>query len=128
MLLQLHLESIGIAWATQILALFLVPLLLFAIAASVRRLTADGIRFPLWGLLATLLVLGGGSFVFLVRAAMIDPAVTVSPLAYIGVFSQVNSDNELGFYLYFLICAVFMLALGGIGLIQSVMKKGLKDN
>lgn len=125
MLVQLHIQSVVIAWTTQVLGLCLVPLLLVAIAASVRRLTADGIRFPLWGLLGSLLAVGGGGFIFLVYAAMVDPAVTVSPIVYIDAFSTVNRIDDLGFYLYFLIVALSILILGGVGLLNVILRKGV---
>ncbi len=125
MLVQLHVESVMIAWTTQLLGLLLVPLMLFAIAASVRRLTADGIRFALWGLLASLMAVGGGGFIFLVNAAIVDPAITVSPFSYIEAFAKVNSDSSLGFYLYFLVVALFILTLGAVGLLNVILRKGV---
>lgn len=126
MLLQLHDVSVMITWTTQVLGLLLVPLILFAIAASVRRLTADGIRFPLWGLLAAMMAVGGGGFIFLVNAAMVDPAVTVSPFSYIEAFAKVNSETSLGFYLYFLIVALAILILGALGLLNVLLRKGVQ--
>ncbi len=126
MLLQVHVESVPIAWVTQLLNLLLVPLILFAIAASVRRLTADGIRFSLWGLLAALMAVGGGGFIFLVNAAMVDPAVTVSPFSYIEAFAKVNSETSLGFYLYFLIVALAISILGALGLLNVLLREGVK--
>jgi len=123
MLLQVHMESTVIAWTTQLLGLILAPLILFAMASSVRQLTADGIRFVLWGLVVSLLVIGGGGFVLLVGSAVVDPAVTVSPISYIEAFATVNSDTSLGFYLYFLITAVAMLVLSATGLLQVVLWK-----
>ncbi|MFK5923503.1 MAG: hypothetical protein QM496_15100 [Verrucomicrobiota bacterium] len=125
MLVQLHVQSVVIAWVTQLMGLFLVPLLLVALAASVRRLTSDGIRFPLWGVLGSLLAVGGGGFIFLVNAAMVDPAVTVSPIVYIEAFSSVNRIDDLGFYLYFLIVALAILTLAVVGLLNVMLQKGV---
>ena len=118
MLLQVHMESVLIAWTTQLLGVLLAPLVLFAIASSVRQLTADGIRFALWGIVASLLVIGGGGLILLMIAAIDDPAVTVLPFSYIKTFATVGSDTNLGFYLYFLVTGIAMLVLGAIGLLQ----------
>ncbi|MCF6312002.1 MAG: hypothetical protein L3J39_06085 [Verrucomicrobiales bacterium] len=127
MLLQLHLQggvSVVMAWATQFMGLVLVPILLFAIAASVRRLTADGIRFSLWALLVSLITAGIGGFVFLINAAMIDPSVTVSPVVYIGAFSGVNRVDQLGFYLFFLVVALSFFIFGALGSWLALSHKG----
>jgi asparagine N-glycosylation enzyme membrane subunit Stt3 len=128
MLLQIHMESAMTAWMTQGLALLLAPLVLVAIAASVRQLTADGIRFALWGIMGSLLAMAGGGFIFLVSVAVDEPDVTVSPLSYIKAFTTINSDTNLGFYLYFMVIAALMLGLGIIGLLQIVIWKRSTTN
>jgi len=76
----------------------------------------------------SLLATGGGGFILLVGSAVVDPAVTVSPISYIEAFATVNSDTSLGFYLYFLITAVAMLVLAVIGLLQIVLWKKSNKN
>jgi len=121
MLLQLHVESVVLAWMTQLLGILLAPLVLFVTASSVRRLTTDGIRFVLWGIVASLLVIGGGGFIFLVTAAVDDPSVTVSPFSFIEAFTMINSDADLGFYLFFLITAIAITVMGVSGLFQIML-------
>ncbi|NOX99749.1 MAG: hypothetical protein GXP30_08485 [Verrucomicrobia bacterium] len=125
MLFQLHRESEMIAWTTQLMGVFLVPLILFAIASSVRHLTADGLRFSLWGLAASLFAIGGGGVIYLIATAVVNPAVTLSSAVYIKAFATVHSDTTLGFYLYFFLMGSVMLLLGFIGLVQVVMWKSL---
>jgi len=122
-LLQLHTESNVIAWATQVTGALLAPLVLFAISSAVRQLTADGIRFSLWGIVTALLAIGGGGIIFFVNAAVDNPAVTISLSYYIEAFVTLNRDADLGFYLYFIIMAVAMLLLGVIGMIQALLWK-----
>ncbi len=125
MLFQVHVESAVVVWTTQVMGVLLVPLILFAIASSVRHLTADGLRFVLWGLAASLFAIGSGGVVYFVATAVENPAVTVSIAVYIKAFATVNSDTTLGFYLYFLIMGLVMILLGFIGLAQVVMWKNL---
>lgn len=120
MLLQLHMASAALAWLSQLMGMVFAPLLLFAITASVRCLTSDGIRFALWGLLVGLVATGGGAVVFLFKTALEDPAVTVSLVSYFEAFAFVSSGTELGFYLYFLLLAAAMLSLGIIGLLLAL--------
>lgn len=127
MLLQLHQANVALAWASQIMGMVLAPLVLFAIASSVRCLTSDGIRFALWGLLAALLATGGGALIFILKTAVEDPAVTVSLVSYFEAFAIVSSESDLGFYLYFLILAVSMLCLGIIGLSLALRWREAKE-
>lgn len=125
MLVQLHIENVLIVWTTQVLGLCLVPLVLFVITASVRNLTAEGIRFALWGLLVGLIAVGGGGFIFLANTAVDNIKVTISIFSYIEEFSRITSGAHLGFYLYFLVSSVLILAMGVYGWAQVQIWKGI---
>lgn len=127
MLAQLHLASVAAAWVSQVMGMVLAPLVLFAIASSVRCLTSDGIRFALWGLLASLLATAGGALIFIFKTAIADPAVTVSLVSYFEAFAAVSYESDLGFYLYFLVLAVAMLSLGMLGLLVALRWRGAKE-
>lgn len=127
MLAQLHLASVAVAWVSQLTGMVLAPLVLFAIASSVRCLTSDGIRFALWGLLASLLATAGGTLIFIFKTAIEDPAVTVSLVSYFETFAAVNHESDLGFYLYFLVLAVAMFSVGILGLLGVLRWRGAKE-
>lgn len=116
LLTLLHLPSnLVSAVALALLPCGLIALII-ALAGSVRHLCPEPVRQTLWFQLATVLILGAVTAVYLIDQAISDPAVTLDFLGPIGAFADIRALGGRAFYLVFLVSGIANLAAAAAGL------------